>query len=363
MMKIKSIGILSGGGDCPGINAVIRAVAKTAMNNYGWQVIGIKDGYLGLIKGDASILNYEDVSGILNQGGTILGTSNKTNPFAQPTEVKGKVIFKDSSRLCKNNLKRLEIDALVCIGGDGTLRIAYKFSKMGIPIIGVPKTIDNDVWGTDQTFGFDSAVACATEAVDKIHTTAQSHHRVMIIEVMGRYAGWLALYAGVAGGGDIILIPEIPFSLDKICEYVKKRSKRGKRFSIVVVAEGAHRKGGKMVIQKVIKDSPDPVRLGGIGNVLAAEIERLSGIESRVTVLGHLLRGGSPTPFDRVLATYFGEHAANLIEKKSWGKMVALKNGSITSIGLKEAVSRIRNVPKNHALVKVALSLGTSFGV
>ncbi|MCM8778882.1 MAG: 6-phosphofructokinase [Candidatus Omnitrophica bacterium] len=360
---MERIGVLTGGGDCPGINAVIRAVAKTAINDYGWEIIGIEDGYLGLIEKRFRRLTYDDVSGILTLGGTILGTSNKTNPFAQPMKIKKRIVFRDFSKHCIENFKKMHLDCLVCIGGDGTLRIAYKFFEKGLPIIGIPKTIDNDVWGTDLTFGFDSAVLTATEAIDKIHTTAQSHHRVMIVEVMGRYAGWLALCSGVAGGGDIILIPEIPFEIEKICARVKERNKKGKRFSIVVVAEGAHPRGGRMVVQRVVKDSPDPLRLGGIGNLLAEEIENRTGIECRVTVLGHLLRGGSPSAFDRILATRFGEYAVKLIKEKDFGEMVALQGREINSISLKEAVSQIKKVPLNHQLLKAALSLGTSLGI
>ncbi|MGE4357270.1 MAG: 6-phosphofructokinase [Candidatus Omnitrophota bacterium] len=362
-MKIKRIGILTGGGDCPGINAVIRAVAKTAINNYGWEVLGIEDGYLGLLENRTRILTYDAVSGILTQGGTILGTSNKTNPFAQPIKVKKKIVFRDLSKRCIDNFRKMNLDVLVCIGGDGTLRVAYKFFERGIPIIGIPKTIDNDVWGTEQTFGFDSAVVTATEAIDKIHTTAQSHHRVMIVEVMGRYAGWLALCSGIAGGGDIILIPEIPFEIEKVCEKVKERNKKGRRFSIVVVAEGAYPKGGKISVQKIVKDSPDPIRLGGIGNLLAEKIEEKTGIECRVTILGHLLRGGSPSAFDRILASRFGEQSVRLIEEHNFGKMVALQNKDIVPIPLKEAVSQIKRVPLEHHLIRVALSLGTSLGI
>ncbi|MCM8798488.1 MAG: 6-phosphofructokinase [Candidatus Omnitrophica bacterium] len=360
---MRRIGILTGGGDCPGINAVIRAVAKTAINDYGWEVFGIEDGYLGLIENRFRRLTYEDVSGILTLGGTILGTSNKTNPFAQPTKFKKRIVFRDFSRRCLNNFEKMKLESLVCIGGDGTLRIAYKFFEKGVPVIGIPKTIDNDVWGTDQTFGFDSAVLNATEAIDKLHTTAQSHHRVMIVEVMGRYAGWLALCSGIAGGGDIILIPEIPFSIEKVCEKVKERSRRGKRFSIVVVAEGAYPQGGKMVVQRIVKDSPDPIRLGGIGNFVAKQIEDRTEIECRVTVLGHLLRGGGPSAFDRILATRFGEYAVRLIKKGNFGEMVVLQGREIGSLSLAEAVSRIKKIPPTHHLLKVALAMGTSLGV
>src|SRR3990167_159946 len=251
------IGILTGGGDCPGLNAAIRAIAKTAILNYDMEVIGIKDGFLGLIENRFTPISYEDVSGILTLGGTFLGASNKANPFRHPDFKAG---FKDVSDIAVENYRAMELDGLVCIGGDGTLNIAYKLYKKGVKLVGVPKTIDNDLRQTDATIGFDSALVTATQAIDKLHTTAQSHHRVMIIEVMGRYAGWLALYSGLAGGGDIILLPEIPYDIKKVCEVVLKRNRRGKRFSIVVVSEGARQKSGKMVVKKMIKDSTDPVR-------------------------------------------------------------------------------------------------------
>ncbi|HQC51248.1 MAG TPA: ATP-dependent 6-phosphofructokinase, partial [bacterium] len=285
-MGIKNIAILTGGGDCPGLNAAIRAIAKTAMYDYGWNVIGILDGYQGLISGKKRNLKPADVSNILTLGGTILGTSNKADPFEK--SVSGAEIL---SKSVLENLDKWEIDALFCIGGDGTNTVANKISKVWPNIIGVPKTIDNDLLCTDQTFGFDTACAFVTESLDRIHSTAQSHHRAMVIEVMGRYAGWIALAGGLAGGGDVILIPEIPFKWEAICEAINRRSRIGKRFSIVVVSEGAHPAGEKMVVRKLIKDSPDPIRLGGIGQVVADRIELETGIESRVTVLGHLQRG------------------------------------------------------------------------
>ena len=356
----KRIGVLTAGGDCPGLNAAIRAVAKTAILNYGMKVIGIKDGYLGLIENRYSLLSYNDVSGILTEGGTFLGSSNKANPFRHPSP-SGK--FRDVSNATLKNVKSMGLDALVCIGGDGTLNIAYRLHKKGLKLVGVPKTIDNDLSATDVTIGFDSAVITATEAIDKLHTTAQSHHRVMVIEVMGRYAGWLALYAGVAGGGDIIILPEMPYDIKKVCQRVLERHSHGRRFSIVVISEGARPKGGKMVVRKVIKDSTDPVRLGGIGNKIANDIERITGLDSRVTNLGHLQRGGSPSPFDRMIATRLGSFACDLVARENFGKMVAIKGRDVKAVDLKDAVKAIRKVDPKNPIIKSAISVGTSFGV
>lgn len=356
----RRIGILTGGGDCPGLNAAIRAITKTAILDYDMEVIGIKDGFLGLIEDRHIDISYEDVSGILTHGGTFLGASNKANPFRHPG-AKGR--FYDVSDRAIKNYNAMELNGLICIGGDGTLSIAYRLYKKGVKLVGIPKTIDNDLAQTDITIGFDSALVTATEAIDKLHTTAQSHHRVMVIEVMGRYAGWLALYAGVAGGGDIILLPEIPYDINKVCEVVLKRNRRGKRFSIVVVSEGARPKSGKMVVKKFVKDSTDPVRLGGIGEKIADDIELITGLETRVTVLGHLQRGGEPSPFDRVLATRLGVDACRLVAKKDFGKIVALKQGDIVPVGLKKAVKDIRRVKVKDPLIKTATSVGTSFGV
>lgn len=357
----KRIGILTGGGDCPGLNATIRAVAKTAILDYDMEVLGIKDGYIGLIENKYSPLSYEDVSGILTWGGTFLGTSNKANPFRQPGSVLGK--FRDVSDVVLRNVSMMRLNGLVCIGGDGTLNVAYRLYKKGLKLVGVPKTIDNDLRETDFTIGFDSAVAIVTDAIDRLHSTAQSHHRVMVIEVMGRYAGWLALYAGVAGGGDIIIIPEIPYDIKKVCERVSERHKCGKRFSIVVVSEGARPKGGKMVVKRIVKGSTDPIRLGGIGNKIANDIERLTGLETRVTVLGHLQRGGSPTSFDRMLATRLGTFACDLVAKGEFGKMAALRGREILAVNLRDAVKSIRKVGLKDPIIRSALSVGTSFAI
>jgi phosphofructokinase-like protein len=361
-MKKKKIAILTGGGDCPGINAVIRAVAKKAMLEFGMDVIGIEDGYDGLIHDRHRKLGYNEVSGILTLGGTILGASKISNPYQYALQKGKAIVFKDVSRKAIANFKKLGVDGLVCIGGDGTLGIACRLMKDGIPVIGVPKTIDNDLRGTEITFGFDSAVAFATEAVDRLHSTAQSHHRVMIVEVMGHRSGWIALYAGVAGGGDIILIPEIPYSLEAVLAKVRDRKKKGKRFSIVVVAEGAKPKGGDVVVKKIVERSSDPVRLGGIGFSLSDQIERATGTETRAVVLGHLQRGGSPTAHDRILATQLGAMAVELVVLGQFGRMVVVEKGLITSVPLETASGGPRTVPLDHPLIAAARALGTSFG-
>ncbi len=361
-IKRKRIGILTGGGDCPGINAVIRAVTKKAMLEKGMEVIGIEDGYDGIVNHRWRTLEYEDVSGILTLGGTILGTSKTVNPYRYAIRKGNRLEFKDLSKITIKNLRSLNIDSLVCIGGDGTLGIAYRLFKDGVPIVGVPKTIDNDLRGTDITFGFDSAVSIATGGIDRIHTTAESLHRIMIIEVMGHTAGWIALYSGIAGGGDIILIPEIPYDIHRIAEKVKERNKKGKRFSIVVIAEGAKPEGGDIVIQRFVKESSDPIRLGGIGFILGEQIERVTGLETRTVVMGHLLRGGSPTPFDRILATNLGTKAVDLIEDKNFGCMVGIKKDSLVTVPLKEVAKGPKLIPLNHPMIKAARSLGTCFG-
>lgn len=360
--RIRSIAVMTGGGDCPGLNAVIRAVVKTAINKHKLDVWGIQDGYLGLIENRIDRLDYNDVSNILTLGGTILGTSNIANPFRYAYKTGRGLQYKDVSNDCIQALQEREIDALVCIGGDGTMATAAAFAKKGLTVMGVPKTIDNDLYGTDVTFGFDTAVTTATEAIDKVHTTASSHHRVMIVEVMGRYAGWIALHAGVAGGADVILIPEIPYELPKICDYVLARSNRGKRFSIICAAEGAKPKGGSMVVSHRVASSPDPIRLGGIGNKLAADISDKTGLDCRAVVLGHVQRGGTPTPYDRTLATNFGHTAMELLMKGVKNHLVVLKDGRFTSISLRLVAGRTKTVPKNCGLVRAAIAVGTSFG-
>ena len=359
---IHAIGLLTGGGDAPGLNAVIRAVVRTATRHYGWDVIGFLDGYAGLVTRQYRKLTSDDVSGLLMQGGTILGTSNTANPFAWHIGEGAKRTTVDRGQEAVDIIHTLGLDALACIGGDGTLSIADGLRQLGVPVVGIPKTIDNDIEETDQTFGFDTAVSIAVEAIDRIHTTAQSHHRVMIVEVMGRNAGWLALHAGIASGGDIILLPEIPYQLDSICEKILERNRSGRRFSILVVAEGARAKGGEKVVARMIAESPDPVRLGGIGNVVAHQIEERVKLETRVTVLGHLVRGGTPTAYDRVLASRLGSQAVHLLARGESGEMVRLYQNQISSVPIAKIANRQRLVPPDHDLVKLGRETGVCFG-
>jgi len=361
---IRRLGILSGGGDCPGINAVIRAVVKTAVLQYGMRCFGILDGFDGLIKGPRyTELNYDNVKGLLFAGGTVLGSSNRANPFAYKEMVKGKVVERDYSGRVLKNIKKLRLDALIIIGGDGTLTISNElYQKMGVSVVGVPKTIDNDLSATDVTFGFDTAVNTATEAIDRIQTTAESHHRAMIVETMGRYTGWIALKSGIAGGADIILIPEIPFSIKKIYEAIRWREKMGRKYTIVVAAEGAYPKGGKVFVKKVVKTSFDPLRLGGIGEYLAHNIEKTLGIETRVTILGHIQRGGTPTSFDRVLATRLGSAAVRLVAERKFGMMVCLKTPDIKAVPIAEAIGQLRKVDPDCDMVRSAKDTGVFFG-
>ncbi len=359
---VKRIGILTGGGDAPGLNAVIRAVVKTAIRVYSMSVVGFESGFGGLIKNKARELTESDVVGILPIGGTILGTTNRDNPFHYPVVKGGEVTYTDVSDRVFENISIHGIEALVVIGGDGSLSIAKELYDRGLNVVGVPKTIDNDLSATDQTFGFDTALATATEALDKLHTTAESHHRVMVLEVMGRYAGWIALASGIAGGADVILIPEIPYNIDVVVKKVNERSKEKKKFSIIVVAEGAKPIGGEMVVKKRVEDSFDPIRLGGIGDMVAQAVESATGKESRVTVLGHLQRGGSPTAFDRILSTRYGVGAVNLVAEGKFGRMVCLKGQSIDSVPLEEAVGELRKVPVDGELVRVARQLGICLG-
>lgn len=358
----KRIGVLTGGGDCPGLNAVLRAVVKTAYNDCEMEVIGFYDGYEGLIENRYTEIYPKNVSGILTRGGTILGTSNRADPFHFPVLENEDYIYLDRSSQGVRNFEALGLDALIAIGGDGTMAASASMAKKGIPIVGVPKTIDNDLVGTDVTFGFDSAVVTATEAIDKIHTTAQSHHRVMIVEVMGRYAGWLALYSGIAGGGDIILMPEFPYDINGICEQVRDRNAQGKNFSIVVAGEGSRPVGGDMVVKRKVKNSPDAIRLGGISYQIAAQIEGLINIECRVTILGHLLRGGIPSPFDRILATRFGVEAAHKVDRGEFGELIVLKNNKMDSVPLESVAGKFRRVTIDHEMIKTALSLGICLG-
>ena len=358
---LKRIGVLTGGGDCPGLNAVIRAVSKAAMGG-GMEVVGIEDGYLGLIQNRMSVLSREDVSNILTQGGTILGSSNKANPAAYAVPEGGGWVIRDVRDQVVDYCRAAGLDALVVIGGDGTMSGAAQLIDRGLNIVGVPKTIDNDLWGTDITFGHDTAVSTAAEALDKVHTTASSHHRVMVVEIMGRYAGWLALNAGVATGADIILIPEIPFDMDKVCERCIERGKYGKRFTIIAVGEGAKPVGGEQFVNRVDKTSPDPIRLGGVATYVADEIEKCTGLESRSIVLGHIQRGGTPTPRDRLLSTQFGYQAFELLQQGRFGRVVVEQDGKINSVPISEVADKIRTVPTDHILIRAARAVGTSFG-
>ena len=359
--EVRKIGILTGGGDCPGLNAVIRGVTKPAQD-HGMTVFGILDGFEGFVEGKTIELRNEDVSGILSRGGTILGSSNKGDPFHWPVEKDGKVEIVDKSVNVLRNYKALDLDVVIAIGGDGTMHICNKLSQMGINVIGVPKTIDNDLEATDMTFGHDSAVYVVMMALDRLHTTASSHHRVIVVEVMGRYAGWIALHGGLAGGADIILIPEIPFSWDLIYDKIHKRELNGKRFSLVCVAEGAKPIGGQLVTRGTDVKRTDPIQLGGIGKLVADNIEKNTGRETRVTVLGHLQRGGSPTPYDRILSTKFGAFAINLAAEKKFGKMVALKGSEVVAVNIADAISRQKLVKPDNQAVLAAKAVGISFG-
>ena len=327
------IGILTGGGDCPGLNAVIRAVVRRARISYNWDVIGIKNGWNGLVDGEVEPLTLYAVSGILHRGGTILGTSRKN-----PTNNR-----EDIDRI-RDSIRRYGISALLVVGGDDTLSVALHFHKEGLPVVGIPKTIDNDIFGTDFTFGFNTAMSTVTEAIDRLHTTAESHHRIMVVEVMGRHSGWIAVMSGIAGGADMIIIPEVPYDINDVCEKLMKRHEL-KKFSIVVVAEGAKPVGSdENIVQDEKLDEFGNIRLGGIGAIIGEQIEKITKIETRVTILGHTQRGGSPTAYDRVLATRFGVAGVDALERKDYGKMVALKSEKIITIPLEDAVLKNKKV-------------------
>jgi phosphofructokinase-like protein len=358
---MKRIGILTGGGDAPGLNAVIRAAVKTAIYEYGCEVIGIRNGYDGFID-DAGVipLGIQDVRGLLPRGGTILGTANRGNPYARKVIQDGKEVTIDVSDEIVRGIQRLNMDALLVVGGDGTLHIAHELFQKGAPVIGVPKTIDNDIGGTEVTFGFDTAVTTATEAIDKLHTTAEAHHRVMVLELMGRNAGFIALHAGISGGSDVILIPEIPFKYEAIVAKVQERIDRGMLFSIIAVSEGARPRDGEQVFSRPGDEVYVP-RLGGIGQVIGEYLEK-QGFETRVTVLGHLQRGGSPTPFDRWLATGYGAAAVRLAAMGKFDHMVALRSGDIVDVPLAEALAVPKRVDVNHHSVASARGMGIAFG-
>jgi len=356
------LGVLTGGGDCPGLNAVIRGVVKTAIHKYHDEVIGFRDGFSGLIHNKTTKLDSEKVSGIMPRGGTILGSSNRDNPFAYSESEGGARVEKDVSDLVVQNFNSHNLDCLIVLGGDGTLDIAHRMSGKGMKVIGIPKTIDNDLFATDTTFGHDTAIGTVMDALDKIHTTAESHHRVMVVEVMGRDAGWIAIAAGIAGGGHIILIPEIPFDYEKVAQKIYERKANGKHFTVIVAAEGATPKGGGRVIKRIVENSFEKVRLGGIGETVASEIERITGLESRTTVLGHIQRGGSPSAFDRILATRYGAAAVYHAHNGDFDHMVALRTPEIVAIPLSQALHKMKKVPVDGSHVVTARRVGISFG-
>ena len=359
---MKKIGVLTGGGDAPGLNAVIRAVVKTAIHSYDCEVIGYRDGYDAFLNPAGRLpLGREEVRGILPRGGTILGTANRGNPFAREVERDGQIVIEDFSDEIVAAIEREKLDALIVLGGDGTLRIGLELFEKGVPVIGVPKTIDNDVGGTEITFGFDTALVTATEAIDKLHTTAESHHRVMVLELMGRDAGFIALHSGVAGGADVILIPEIPFHYDAIVQKIARRVECGRHFSILAVSEGAQPLDGVQVFSRTGNEIYVP-RLGGIGQLIGQYLEENTEQETRVTVLGHIQRGGSPTPFDRWLATRYGAAAVRLAAAGGLGQMVSLQNGIVTDISLAEALAVPKRVDLNGDSVRTARDLGIAFG-
>ena len=363
MSKHKRIAISTGGGDCQGLNAVIRAVVKAARYRYNWDVIGSLDGLAGLIDTTKiRKLGINDVRGLLPKGGTILGTTNKGDPLHFPVEINGKTEYVDLSEKIIKNFKELLLDVLIMVGGDGTQAIAYELFKKGIHVVGISKTIDNDLMDTDMTFGFSTAVQVAVDAIDRLHTTAESHHRVMIVEVMGRYAGWIALHAGLGGGADIILIPEIPFDMDIIIQKILQRRNLGGKFSIIVVAEGAYPKGGNRIIQKKANGEYDHELLGGVGHWLSREIEKRIDVETRVTVLGYIQRGGTPVAFDRILATRFGTYACELIEREDYGRLVVLRGEEIKSVALEKAMGKLKMVNPNGQFVKTCESINICLG-
>ena len=376
---IKKVAILTNGGDAPGLNAVIRAIVKTAENN-GVECYGYIEGYQGLLKNNFIKLESKSTaSGLLHRGGTIIGSSNSTNVFQYKVEENGKIEYKDLSDICVENVRKEGFDCIFTLGGDGTQKSARDLSLKGINVIGVPKTIDNDVAHTDITFGYNTAVAVATEALDRLHTTAESHHRVMVLEVMGRYAGWIALESAIAGGADVALIPEIPYDINKVAETITKRRDNGKKFSIVVVSEGAKPKDGEMVIKKVLEDGKglDNVRLGGIGEQVAEQLEKMTGMISRTTVLGYVQRGGTPTPYDRVLSSKYGAKAMELALNGTFNVLVTLTNGRFNYVTIEDVIGKnkeigarsggteltnIKTIKQTDDLIMVARNLGINLG-
>lgn len=358
------LGVLTGGGDCPGLNPLIRGVVKRGIHEFGHEFIGIENGYQGLMEPDmARPLTLADTRGILPKGGTILGTSNKANPFLYAVKEHNKTVEKDLSEVAFKRYRELKLDGLIAIGGDGTLSIGHRLSALGLKVVGCPKTIDNDLSGTDQTFGFDTARAIVTEAIDRLHTTAESHDRVMVVEIMGRHAGFLTLDSGIAGGADVILIPEIPYRVESIVEKIKSRGTRKRSFSIIAISEGAYPKGGEVSVLQKAEEVPGRgvVRLGGSGKVLADALANKIEAEIRVTVLGHLQRGGGPTAADRLLATRYGCKVLDLVRDNQWDHMVALRDGKIVSVSLAESKKERRVDPAGDD-VRFAKSMGVSFG-
>jgi phosphofructokinase-like protein len=361
LKNIKRIGILTGGGDCPGLNAVIRGAVKSA-DRLGYDMVGFLNGFEGLVDPVAyKPLDRKNTSGILHQGGTILGSANRGR-FAGKVGISERIeIPQETLAGAQTTIEQLGLCGLICVGGDGSLTIAQQLHEYGIPVVGVPKTIDNDLSATAFTFGFDSAVACATDALDRLHTTAASHGRTMVLEVMGRHAGWIALHAGIAGGGDVILIPEIPWTYENVCQKILERESRGKNFTLIVVAEGAKAPDGGLVVREENKADRE-TRLGGIGNLVGEEIEKRLLRETRVVVLGHLQRGGPPTTFDRVLATQFGAHAVRMVVQRHFGKMVCYHPPLIHDVPIIDAVNQLSRVDPNGDAVQAARALGVSFG-
>lgn len=360
MSNTKRIGILTAGGDCPGLNAVIRGVVKSAIR-HGYEVVGFLKGYEGLVDPVCYVpLTYKNTAGILDKGGTILGSTNKGR-FAATVGVNDRLeLDPELVAGVKTTVEQLNLSGLICVGGDGSLAVSQQFHEQGIPVVGVPKTIDNDLSSTAFTFGFFSAVACATEALDRLHTTAASHERVMVLEVMGRHAGWIGLYCGIAGGGDVILIPEIDWSFDSVCQAIIEREQKGKHFTLIVVSEGAKLPNGDMVTKERRKEQQQ-VRLGGVGNVIGYEIEKRLGKETRVVVLGHLQRGGAPTTFDRVIATQYGAHAVRLVVEQKFGHMVCYNPPAMNSVPIIDAI-KLAAVDPNSSAVQAARAMGISFG-
>jgi 6-phosphofructokinase 1 len=360
--QVRHLGVLTGGGDCPGMNAALRAIVKSAIHRHGMRVTGFLDGFAGVTEDRARPLDFDDVSGILGLGGTILGASNRHDPFRVPLGEGPETTYLDRSDWAVATLRRREIDALIVVGGDGSLRIANRLVAKGVPVVAVPKTIDNDVSETEVSVGFDSARAVATDAVDRLRSTAASHHRIMVVEVMGRHAGWIALEAGIAGGSDAILIPEIPFTYEAIARGIRDRTERGRRFSVVVVAEGARSPEGHEVVRRIVAGSPEPERLGGVASVIAQALEAILPFEARYVILGHVQRGGPPSAADRMLATRFGVGAVASVADGDWGSMVALRGDRIERVRIADAIAKPRLVDPGNERVLAARAARTVFG-